>query len=184
MLKITCSGPYLTLPTFCANIHTVEGFCDLFFIDPPSIAIISVLSENRVHGKEALELFEEMLAEGTKPDYVRFINNLSACSHKGEAEAEGGKLDEAKEFIDSATVDHGICLCWYLLDETVVPNNPRDVVLNLFKRINPNVFIHGIINGDNNAPFSMSRFRETLFYFSAVFDMFEANAGRGETMLL
>ncbi|KAK0606060.1 hypothetical protein LWI29_033726 [Acer saccharum] len=122
MLKITCSGPYLTLPTFCANIHTVEGLlvslrsifdlrlfperisglyqsaagtsrsCDLFFIDPPSIAIISVLSENRVHGKEALELFEEMLAEGTKPDYVRFINNLSACSHKGEAEAEGGQV--------------------------------------------------------------------------------------------
>ncbi|KAK3206321.1 hypothetical protein Dsin_020367 [Dipteronia sinensis] len=32
----------------------------------------------------------------------------------------------------------------------------------------------------------MSRFREALFYFSAVFDMFEANAGREswETMLL
>ncbi|KAI9196209.1 hypothetical protein LWI28_021946 [Acer negundo] len=72
----------------------------------------------------------------------------------------------------------------YLLDETVVPNSLRDAVLNLFKRINPNVFIHGIINGAYNAPFSMSRFREALFYFSAVFDMFEANAGRGETMLL
>ena len=39
-----------------------------------------------------MELFEEMLAEGTKPDYVRFINNLSACSPKGEAEAEGGQV--------------------------------------------------------------------------------------------
>ncbi|KAK3231933.1 hypothetical protein Dsin_003814 [Dipteronia sinensis] len=105
-------------------------------------AMISGLSQNG-HGKEALELFEEMLAEGTKPDYVTFVNILSACSHMGLVErgwayfkmmstdfsivprvehyacmvdilSRAGKLDEAKEFIESATIDHGMCL-WRIL---------------------------------------------------------------------
>jgi hypothetical protein len=66
----------------------------------------------------------------------------------------------------------------YLLDETVVSSSPRNTVLKLIKRINPDVFIHGIINGSYNSPFFVSRFREALYYFSAVFDMFEANAPR------
>ncbi|KAI9200524.1 hypothetical protein LWI28_009407 [Acer negundo] len=105
-------------------------------------AMISGLSQNG-HGKQALELFEEMLAEGTKPDYVTFVNILSACSHMGLVErgwayfkmmsndfgivprvehyacmvdilSRAGKLNEAKEFIESATIDHGMCL-WRIL---------------------------------------------------------------------
>ncbi|KAK4852854.1 hypothetical protein QYF36_000126 [Acer negundo] len=52
-------------------------------------AMISGLSQNG-HGKQALELFEEMLAEGTKPDYVTFVNILSACSHMGLVERGAG----------------------------------------------------------------------------------------------
>uniref|UniRef100_A0A5B7A4N9 Putative scarecrow-like protein 9 n=1 Tax=Davidia involucrata TaxID=16924 RepID=A0A5B7A4N9_DAVIN len=72
--------------------------------------------------------------------------------------------------------------CLYRLrnvpDETVVVNSPRDAVLNLIKRINPDLFIHGVLNGTYNAPFFVTRFREALFHFSALFDMFEANALR------
>uniref|UniRef100_A0A5B7A2H4 Putative scarecrow-like protein 9 n=1 Tax=Davidia involucrata TaxID=16924 RepID=A0A5B7A2H4_DAVIN len=68
--------------------------------------------------------------------------------------------------------------CLYRLrnipDETVV-NSPRDAVLNLIKLINPDLFIHGVVNGMFNAPFFVTRFREALFHFSAMFDMFEAN---------
>ncbi|KAI5656570.1 hypothetical protein M9H77_25363 [Catharanthus roseus] len=105
-------------------------------------SMISGLSQNG-RGMEALELFEEMLVEGTKPDYVTFVNILSACSHMGLVDqgwkyfrmmsqefgvepgvdhyacmvdvlGRAGKLSEAKEFIESATIDHGLCL-WRIL---------------------------------------------------------------------
>ncbi|XP_052184765.1 scarecrow-like protein 34 isoform X4 [Diospyros lotus] len=62
----------------------------------------------------------------------------------------------------------------YLLDDTVMERSPRDAVLNLFKRINPDIFIHGVVNGTYNSPFFVSRFRESLFYFSSWFDMLDA----------
>ncbi|XVF46529.1 hypothetical protein PTKIN_Ptkin03bG0034400 [Pterospermum kingtungense] len=58
-----------------------------------------------------------------------------------------------------------------LLDETVVLNSPRDTVLNLIRKINPAVFVHSVVNGSYNAPFFVTRFREALFHFSALFDM-------------
>ncbi|PON68796.1 GRAS transcription factor [Trema orientale] len=67
--------------------------------------------------------------------------------------------------------------CFYRLkhipDETVVMNNPRDTVLKLIRRINPELFIHAVTNGTYNAPFFVTRFREALFHYSALFDMFD-----------
>ncbi|KAK6231412.1 hypothetical protein SCA6_001485 [Theobroma cacao] len=60
-----------------------------------------------------------------------------------------------------------------LLDETVAVDSPRNIVLNLIRKINPNIFIHGIMNGAYNAPFFVTRFREALFHFSSMFDMLE-----------
>ncbi|XP_071721364.1 scarecrow-like protein 9 [Rutidosis leptorrhynchoides] len=73
-----------------------------------------------------------------------------------------------------------------LLDETVVVDSARNVVLNLIRKINPNLFVHGILNGSYNAPFFLTRFREALFHFSALFDMLETNVPRErpERMLL
>ncbi|KAF6150339.1 hypothetical protein GIB67_034038 [Kingdonia uniflora] len=65
-----------------------------------------------------------------------------------------------------------------LLDETVVLDSPRNAVLNLIKKLNPSIFIHGIVNGAFSAPFFITRFRETLFHYSALFDMLEANVPR------
>ncbi|KAF5742350.1 pentatricopeptide repeat-containing protein [Tripterygium wilfordii] len=105
-------------------------------------AMISGLSQNG-RGEEALELFEEMIVEGTRPDYVTFVNILSACSHMGLVDrgwtyfrmmfdkfaiaprvehyacmvdilSRAGRLNEAKDFIESATVDHRMCL-WRIL---------------------------------------------------------------------
>ena len=105
-------------------------------------AMISGLSQNG-HGNEALELFDKMCLEGAKPDNVTFVNLLSACSHMGLVErgwvyfkmmsdefgiaptvehyacmvdilSRAGKLNEAKEFIESAAIDHGLCL-WRIL---------------------------------------------------------------------
>lgn len=60
-----------------------------------------------------------------------------------------------------------------LHDETVSVNSSRTLVLNLIQKIKPNIFIHGIVNGAYNAPFFVTRFREAVFHFSALFDMLE-----------
>jgi hypothetical protein len=65
-----------------------------------------------------------------------------------------------------------------LMDESVVAESPRNMVLNTIRKMNPHVFIHGITNGSYNAPFFVSRFREALFHYSAIFDMLEANIPR------
>uniref|UniRef100_A0A803Q0S4 Uncharacterized protein n=1 Tax=Cannabis sativa TaxID=3483 RepID=A0A803Q0S4_CANSA len=74
--------------------------------------------------------------------------------------------------------------CLYRLkhipDETVVMNNPRDTVLKLIRRINPDLFIHGVVNGAYSAPFFMTRFKETLFHYSPLFDMFDTTVPRQE----
>ncbi|KAL1558696.1 scarecrow-like protein 30 [Salvia divinorum] len=72
--------------------------------------------------------------------------------------------------------------CLYRLqnvpDETVVANSPRDQVLKLIKRINPDMFIQGAVNGTYNTPFFVTRFREALFQYSSMFDMYEATVPR------
>ncbi|KAL3521113.1 hypothetical protein ACH5RR_019262 [Cinchona calisaya] len=65
-----------------------------------------------------------------------------------------------------------------LLDETVVVNSPRNIVLNLIRMVKPDVFVLGIVNGAYNAPFFITRFREALFHYSSYFDMLEANIPR------
>ncbi|XVF75315.1 hypothetical protein PTKIN_Ptkin13bG0177700 [Pterospermum kingtungense] len=65
-----------------------------------------------------------------------------------------------------------------LLDETVVVESPRNKVLNLVRKMNPDVFILGIVNGAYNAPFFITRFREALFHYSTLFDMLETNVPR------
>uniref|UniRef100_A0A7C9ELW7 Uncharacterized protein n=4 Tax=Opuntia streptacantha TaxID=393608 RepID=A0A7C9ELW7_OPUST len=65
-----------------------------------------------------------------------------------------------------------------LLDETVEINSPRDAFLRLIKQISPRLFIHAIVNGTFNAPFFITRFREAIFQYSSVFDIFEATMPR------
>ncbi|KAL8057383.1 hypothetical protein ABFX02_04G180300 [Erythranthe guttata] len=63
-------------------------------------------------------------------------------------------------------------------DETVMVNSPRDTVLELIKKVNPDLFIHGVVNGTYNTPFFTTRFREALYQYSSLFDMFDATVPR------
>ncbi|KAJ1286171.1 hypothetical protein BS78_03G332200 [Paspalum vaginatum] len=65
-----------------------------------------------------------------------------------------------------------------LMDESVVAESPRNMVLNTIRKMNPHLFIHAILNGSYNAPFFVSRFREALYHYSAIFDMLETNIPR------
>lgn len=96
------------------------------------------------------------------------------------------KLEELK--IDREEVI--IVTCFYrarnLLDETVAVDSQKDIVLNLVRKINPDFFIHAIINGAYNAPFFVTRFKEALFHFSSLFDMLDTIVPRDyqERMLI
>ncbi|CAN6308698.1 unnamed protein product [Urochloa humidicola] len=65
-----------------------------------------------------------------------------------------------------------------MMDETVTDDSPRTRVLNTIRKLNPHLFVHGVVNGTYNAPFFVTRFKEAMFFFSSVFDIFEANASR------
>ncbi|KAJ0962449.1 hypothetical protein J5N97_030277 [Dioscorea zingiberensis] len=71
-----------------------------------------------------------------------------------------------------------------LVDETVVVDSPRNKVLNTIRKANPDVFIHGIVNGSYSAPFFVTRFREALFHFSALFDMLDTTVPREDAQRL
>ncbi|XP_014493669.1 scarecrow-like protein 14 [Vigna radiata var. radiata] len=58
-----------------------------------------------------------------------------------------------------------------LLDESIEVDSPRNAVLHLIRKINPNIFTQSITNGSYNAPFFATRFREALFHYSAIYDM-------------
>ncbi|KAJ4725789.1 Scarecrow-like protein [Melia azedarach] len=65
-----------------------------------------------------------------------------------------------------------------LLDETVEVNCPRNTVLGLIRKMSPDIFVNSIVNGSYNAPFFVTRFREAIFHFSSLFDMFDATISR------
>ena len=90
------------------------------------------------------------------------------------------QLEDLKIHRDELTVVNCLFRLKHLPDETMVANSPRDTVLKLIKRINPDLFVHGVVNGTYNAPFFATRFREALFHFSALFDMFDATMARDD----
>ncbi|KAJ6801074.1 putative scarecrow-like protein 9 [Iris pallida] len=79
---------------------------------------------------------------------------------------------------DEVLVVNCLYMFRYLADETLAVDCPRDKVLNTIRRMKPDIFIHGVVNGSFSAPFFVTRFREALFFFSAIFDMLETNVPR------
>lgn len=69
-----------------------------------------------------------------------------------------------------------------LLDESAVDDShhpsPRFGVLSLIRRMKPDIFVHAVTNGTFNSPFFVTRFKEALFFYSALFDMFDATLSR------
>ncbi|KAK9727226.1 hypothetical protein RND81_05G267000 [Saponaria officinalis] len=90
------------------------------------------------------------------------------------------KLEDLKIKSDGVVVVNSLYRFKNLLDETIMVDSPRNIVLNLVRRIKPDIFVHGVVNGSYNAPFFVTRFREALFHYSTLFDMFDANAPRDD----
>ncbi|XP_026400908.1 scarecrow-like protein 14 [Papaver somniferum] len=83
------------------------------------------------------------------------------------------QLEDLKINKDELLVANCMYRARNLLDESVILDSPRDAVLNLIRKMNPRIFVHGIVNGTYNSPFFVTRFREALFHFSSMFDALE-----------
>ncbi|KAK4777695.1 hypothetical protein SAY87_017882 [Trapa incisa] len=83
------------------------------------------------------------------------------------------QLEDLKIDHNDFTVVNSLYRLRNLPDESVVMNSPRHTVLKLIRKIEPDLFVHGVVNGTYNAPFFLTRFKEALFHFSSLFDMFD-----------
>ncbi|XP_047084852.1 scarecrow-like protein 33 [Lolium rigidum] len=81
---------------------------------------------------------------------------------------------------DEVLVVISLCHFRLLMDENVCFDSPspRDEVLNNIRKMRPDVFIHGIMNGSYGATYFLTRFREALFHYSAHFDLLDATVPR------
>ncbi|KAL4605060.1 hypothetical protein ACB092_09G001300 [Castanea dentata] len=90
------------------------------------------------------------------------------------------QLEELKIDRDEFLVVNCLYRAKNLPDESFAVDSSRNIFLNLIRKINPDIFIHGVVNGAFNAPFFVTRFREALFHYSALFDMLETIVPREE----
>lgn len=136
---------------------------------PPKIRITGIeLPEPGFRPAERVEETGHRLKKAAERCNVPF--EYSAIAQKWETI----KLDDLKIDRDEVTVVTCMYRLNYLPDDTQVKDSLRDAVLRLIKRINPDLFVHGVANGTYNSPFFVSRFKEAMFHFSALFDMLEA----------
>ncbi|KAJ0987789.1 hypothetical protein J5N97_006145 [Dioscorea zingiberensis] len=146
---------------------------------PPKLRITGI--EVPRPGFRPAELVEET---GRRlADYAGSFN-IPFEFHPIAAKWETIKVEDIKIEKDELLVVNCLYRLGNLPDETVVADSPRNMVLNTIRRMNPDLFIHASTNGTYNAPFFVTRFREALFHFSALFDMLETNVPREDTQRL
>ncbi|KAF8722062.1 hypothetical protein HU200_022694 [Digitaria exilis] len=63
-------------------------------------------------------------------------------------------------------------------DETVSINSARNRVLNTIRMLKPKVFVHGVVNGSYSTPFFLTRFKEVMYHYSALFDILDKTVPR------
>ena len=148
---------------------------------PPKLRITGIdLPEPGFRPAERLEETGRRLADYAKCFNVPF--EFNALAQKFETvQIEDLKLDNDEVLAVRSRYRFG-----NLPDETVVAESPRDSVLTLIRKMNPDIFILAIVNAACDTPFFMTRFREALFHYSALFDMLEENVPHNilERMLL
>ncbi|GFP90777.1 scarecrow-like protein 9 [Phtheirospermum japonicum] len=123
---------------------------------------------------------------------------LARCAETFDVPFEYAAIAQKWETIEieDLNIEEGefvVVNCMYragnLQDETLdeeAAESPRSKVFKLVRKINPGIFVHGIVNGGYGVPFFVTRFREALFRFSAVYDLLETILPResSERMLI
>ncbi|KAL6894362.1 hypothetical protein ACP4OV_008460 [Aristida adscensionis] len=190
--------PFKRISHFVANttiLNASEGVAKLHIIDygiqygfqwpvlmqrfsrrsggPPSLRITGIdFPQPGFRPAERIEATGRRLHE-----YARMLNvpfEYHAIAAKWDTiQAEDLKIND-----DELVVVNCLYRMQNMMDETAADDSPRTRVLNTIRKLNPHLFVHGIISGTYNAPFFLTRFKEALFHFSSLFDMLEANVSR------
>ncbi|WJX69607.1 hypothetical protein P8452_53825 [Trifolium repens] len=146
---------------------------------PPKLRITGIdLPQAGFRPAERVEETGRRLENYCKKFNVPFEYNCIA--HKWETI----RLEDLKIDRNEITVVSCLYRLKNMPDETVAANCPREALLKLIRKINPKIFFHGVVNGSYSAPFFLTRFKEALYHFSSLFDMFEANVPREDTQRL
>ncbi|CAA7392749.1 unnamed protein product [Spirodela intermedia] len=123
---------------------------------------------------------ERVVETGRRLQAYAEMFNVPFEYHPIAAKWEAIRLEDLQ--IDREPEEVLVVNCLYrfrhLADETVEAGSPRDQVLRSIRKMNPDVFVQGVLNGSYGAPFFLTRFREALFHFSALFDMLETTVPR------
>ncbi|XP_050236171.1 scarecrow-like protein 14 isoform X2 [Mercurialis annua] len=141
---------------------------------PPKVRITGIeLPERGFRPMERIEDSGRRLASYCERFHVPFDYNPIAAQNW-----ESIQIEDLKIRTDEVLAVNCMGRFKNLLDETVELDCPRNAVLDLIRKIKPNIFVHSIINGSYNAPFFFTRFRDALFHFSSMFDMFDSTLPR------
>ncbi|XP_058199522.1 scarecrow-like protein 33 [Rhododendron vialii] len=82
------------------------------------------------------------------------------------------KIEELNLYDDEALAVNCHFTLKNRLRDSDVEGSPRDALLMLIRKMNPDIFVHTTSNG-SYSPFFLNRFREALFHYSSLFDMFD-----------
>ncbi|PWZ57693.1 Scarecrow-like protein 9 [Zea mays] len=141
---------------------------------PPEVRITGIdLPQPGFRPTQRIEETGRRLSKYAQQFGVPFKYQAIAASKMESIRAEDLNLDPEEVLIVN-------CLYQFknLMDESVVIESPRDIVLNNIRKMRPHTFIHAIVNGSFSAPFFVTRFREALFFYSALFDALDTTTPR------
>jgi hypothetical protein len=141
---------------------------------PPEVRITGIdLPQPGFRPTQRIEETGRRLSKYAQQFGVPFKYQAIAASKMESIRVEDLNLDPEEVLIVN-------CLYQFknLMDESVVIESPRDIVLNNIRNMRPHTFIHAIVNGSFSAPFFVTRFREALFFYSALFDALDATTPR------
>lgn len=92
----------VTMYSRCGSLDYARRTFELIE-DPDTVAWTAIIAGYAYHGhaSEALGLFRRMQSCGTRPNCYTFTAIFTACSHSG-------KVLEARQYLDSMTMDYGV----------------------------------------------------------------------------
>jgi pentatricopeptide repeat protein len=102
----------ITMYAKCGSIaNAVQAFGQMPERDGVSWTAMIAGYAQHGHGNEALELYEQMLQAGRKPDHVTFVGILNACSHSGLVDAGYHYFGSmSRDYCISPRAEHYACM--------------------------------------------------------------------------
>ncbi|MFS7903411.1 putative transcription factor GRAS family [Helianthus anomalus] len=148
---------------------------------PPKLRITGIeLPKPGFRPAEGVQETGRRLADFCAKYNVPFEYNAIATQHW-----ESIKVEELKLQRNECLAVNAVIRFKNLLDESVTTvDSPRDGVLKLIRDMKPDIFVQTVANGSYNSPFFVPRFKEALFHFSSMFDMFDATLDRNDEQRL